>query len=292
MLLLSPALSQSFESLLGRNPPQKGRLKSQNAFLDSYPCRKKAFGPTQKRGGEFPTHNFACSLLSSSPKQGSHLGYWNKILVCNTMGFWEQILYPFFLVTQLTKGLSTSTTNHEIVVGKISGVTACYSSSKISGRAGLVAPFSHCLHLQPLPPPTICLHRHLPLPPTTTAATAVFAVYCCCHCHHHHCLLVLLLPPPPPPSTTAAATAVDCCCQLPSASNLATATAISHPLHHCCLPSPPCRCTGREFCLHHAKTTTTMMTMTISGLKTTHPLHFPVSMGALVAQQTWWQQRW
>jgi hypothetical protein len=29
-----------------------------------------------------------------------YLGYWYKLLVCNTLGFWIQILYPYFLATQ------------------------------------------------------------------------------------------------------------------------------------------------------------------------------------------------
>jgi hypothetical protein len=57
-----------------KNHPEKGQKGSQNAFSDSYPCQKKAFGPTQKREGKSPNHNFACSLLSSSPRQQKKFG--------------------------------------------------------------------------------------------------------------------------------------------------------------------------------------------------------------------------
>ncbi len=126
--------------------------------------------------------------------------------------------------------------------------------------------------------------------PLYRIATAFY--FCCCRCCHH-CSLLLLLPPllPPPSSTAAAASAVDCHCQLPSASGLVTAATVSHhpPLQ---LPLPPHHCDDGEFYLHCATTTTTttttMMTMTtkrtLSGSRTMHPLHFPISVGRLAAR--------
>jgi hypothetical protein len=64
------SIPHSFESLLGRKPLLKKVVKFFRAPSQTpIRARKEAFGPTQKRGGDFPTPNFACSLLSSSPKQ-------------------------------------------------------------------------------------------------------------------------------------------------------------------------------------------------------------------------------
>ena len=78
-----PTVSEAF---WGENPPGKGGNVSRNAFSDPYHTWKGAFGPTRKKrvGGLSPppTHNFACSLLSSPPKQDPifnmkkhHFGY-------------------------------------------------------------------------------------------------------------------------------------------------------------------------------------------------------------------------
>ncbi len=119
------------------------------------------------------------------------------------------------------------------------------------------------------------------------------------HClsHQHHSLLLLPLLPPLLSSTAAITVIVDCRYQLLSASNLATTDTISH----CPPPGPPppplCH-DSREFHLHCMATTMMTMTMmtkrTLSGLQTTCPSHFLVSVGVLAAQQTrpgpwWWQ---
>ncbi len=75
MLLLSPALSFQFWRSSGEKTPlwqiRRIRMPSQTPIC----TRKGAFCPTQKikkgRGSPPPTYNYACSLLSSSPKQQS-----------------------------------------------------------------------------------------------------------------------------------------------------------------------------------------------------------------------------
>ena len=58
---------------MGKTPPPK----CSNAFLDSHPSWERRKSPMQKKGGRVhpppPTHNFACFLLSSPPKQLSGL---------------------------------------------------------------------------------------------------------------------------------------------------------------------------------------------------------------------------
>ncbi len=76
MLLLSPALSQSFEGLLGTKPPWKGAVKFSECLLELLSLPEKDIWPNTKKGGGKPlTHNFACSLFSSSsPKQQKKFG--------------------------------------------------------------------------------------------------------------------------------------------------------------------------------------------------------------------------
>ena len=62
----------SFGSILGRKKPGKGGNISKNAFSDPYPYPERGIWPNKNKGGgpsPPPTQNFACSLLSSSPKQ-------------------------------------------------------------------------------------------------------------------------------------------------------------------------------------------------------------------------------
>jgi hypothetical protein len=67
------------EVFWGENPPLANK-KDQNALSDSYPYPERGILPNtkNKEGGEGgsppPTHNFACSLLSSSPKQQKKFG--------------------------------------------------------------------------------------------------------------------------------------------------------------------------------------------------------------------------
>jgi hypothetical protein len=59
----------------GENPPSP---KGSNAFSDPHPSSERRKSPMRKKGGKGftppATHNFACSLLSSPPKQRKKFG--------------------------------------------------------------------------------------------------------------------------------------------------------------------------------------------------------------------------